>query len=71
MREFRKIKFAIGWMYSTVDDPYTDNLRYCFLDNPEQVKEYKKRQKKGCCGCFDEKVLVNSRPAMVGCNYGH
>lgn len=29
------------------------------------------RPRRECCGAADFEVIVNGRPAMVGCNYGH
>jgi hypothetical protein len=49
-----------------------DNFRVADASNPEQVKEYRRRQKDGCCGFYDTAIEVGKRHAvMVGFNYGH
>jgi len=62
---------AIDWMEDQVDDPYTDNIRFAFLDDEIAMREYQDAYDRGCCGYFDKVVDVAGRQAKVGCNYGH
>lgn len=62
---------AIEWMISEVDDPYTDNIRFAFKDDDDEMRKYDEKAQRGCCGSFDSEVNIDGRFAMVGCNYGH
>lgn len=62
---------AEEWMDLEVDDPCVDNYRFAFLDDEDAMAIYDKQKEAGCCGDFDEEVIVAGRPAMIGCNYGH
>lgn len=64
-------ELAVQWMLAEVDDPCVDNIRFAFVDDAGQMRAYKEAQNKGCCGFFDEEVLVMGRVAKVGCNFGH
>jgi hypothetical protein len=48
-----------------------DNFRIAALDNRKDMKRYRKMEKRGCCGSFDQEVTVNGRKFMIGFNYGH
>ena len=48
-----------------------DNYRFAYVDDETAMFLYHEAQADGCCGGFDEKVLVNGKEAMIGCNYGH
>lgn len=50
---------------------YSDNPRFCKVGILEQEKEYKRRQKKGCCGFFDEVIDIDDEKYLIGFNYGH
>ena len=50
---------------------YSDNYRVALKDNLDEVKEYKRAQKKGCCGFFDEEYVINNKTYLIGFNYGH
>jgi hypothetical protein len=71
MEEFATKEEAYEWMEKTVDDPFIDNFRFAFLDDPEAMHQYTDQQNDGCCGCFDQEIKVAGRIATVGCNYGH
>jgi hypothetical protein len=62
---------AVDWMEDKVDDPYTDNQRFAYDNDAEAMKDYRRQQSRGCCGFFDEEVIVAGRLAHIGCNYGH
>ena len=69
--EFASKEDAEAWMLAEVDDPYTDNVRFAFLDDAEALRAYGDASAEGCCGFFDAEVLVAGRPAKIGCNFGH
>lgn len=71
MNEFASVDDAIEWAVTNVDDPCVDNIRFSFIDDDEAMNKYGIAQDNGCCGFFDEEVIVNGKPAIVGCNYGH
>lgn len=54
-----------------MDDPFADNHRLAYLDDPEQVAKYEQQEREGCCGFVDLEVTIAGRPALIGCNYGH
>lgn len=62
---------AKAWMLEQVGDPCVDNERFAFADDPDGMRNYAAQQVTGCCGEFDQEILVAGRRAMVGCNYGH
>ena len=53
------------------DYEYADNFRAANIDNSEQMKKYKRRKEKGCCGFYDEIYFINGKKYMIGFNYGH
>lgn len=53
------------------DSDNCDNWRAAFLDDPAGMSDYEATREGGCCGSYDLDVLINGRPARVGCNYGH
>ena len=71
MESFNSKEEAIEWMLQAVNDPCVDNYRLATEDNSEEVAKYNDRQNHGCCGFFDEIVLINNVRTMIGCNYGH
>jgi hypothetical protein len=70
MKEFNSEAEAWDWMDS-LGFEYMDNERFAFTHDPEEMQEYNEKQSQGCCGFFDEKIMVDGRLAMIGCNYGH
>ena len=62
---------AIEWMDERVDDPCTDNYRFAFVDDAAKMAEYEDQVRSGCCGSFDEQIMVAGRKATIGCNFGH
>lgn len=58
-------------MYECVNDECVDNYRFAFEDDETAMVDYDRRRDSGCCGSFDEEVVVNGRNAVIGCNYGH
>jgi len=69
--EFENYDEAEAWMVTQFEDDNVDNERFAFDDDPEAVARYIEKQDAGCCGFFDEEIIVAGRPAMIGCNYGH
>lgn len=71
IHEFATQAEAEKWMNDMVDDPYIDNDRFAFLDDPQAMTAYSQQIDSGCCGQFDALVKVGGKLAKVGCNYGH
>lgn len=70
-KEFETEAEALQWMRDSIDDPCIDNERLAYTDDPKSVETYNKLAGEGCCGYFDETVIIKGREALVGCNYGH
>jgi hypothetical protein len=65
---------AEAWMDKDLEDSdehCIDNYRFAFLDDAKAMADYQDKKDNGCCGYFDEEVVVNGRKAIIGCNYGH
>lgn len=62
---------AFDWMETQVNDPYMDNYRFTFNDDPIDVDIYETLRQDGCCGSFDDVIVVDGKEATIGCNYGH
>ena len=69
--EFKTKTEALDWMKEEINDSCIDNERFAYIDNSNDIKEYNLKIKNGCCGFFDKEILVDGKPAMIGCNYGH
>lgn len=69
--EFATQEEAFDWMYAEVNDDCVDNERFAFEDDEEALRQYSDQERNGCCGSFDEDIIVNGRNATIGCNYGH
>lgn len=65
---------AHAWLKKTLNDENEyclDNRRFTFLDDHVALQAYEEKRENHCCGRRDRAVLVDGRPALVGCNYGH
>lgn len=62
---------AFEWLFGMVDDPCIDNERFAYLDDDAALAKYDEAILHGCCGQDDYEVVVNGRPATIGCNSGH
>lgn len=73
LKTFYSEKEASDWMYNeaVVDEEYIDNYRFAFQDEHWSMSAYSKALSEGCCGYFDEEIMVNGRLATIGCNFGH
>lgn len=71
MEQFSSKKDAFDWMEEAVSDPCVDNHRFAFVDDAEATEKFNEQCEDGCCGSFNEKILVNGKEALIGCNYGH
>lgn len=69
--EFATEADAREWMEGEVGDPYIDNYRIAYEDDPKSKISYELAVHKGCCGFFDRDVVIGGRKATIGCNYGH
>jgi len=50
---------------------YADNLRIARAGNEEEVKEYVKDHNNGCCGYYDDVLVIENDVFLMGFNYGH
>lgn len=50
---------------------FTDNPRIARIGDENQEKEYKRQQKRGCCGFYDETITIDGLDYYFGFNYGH
>ncbi len=64
---FRMLQVAI------VDygDCFNDNWRYCKVGHTPSEKLYREMHEKGCCGYYDDKVVINGDTYKIGFNFGH
>lgn len=69
--EFDTYEDAEEWMKDEVDDLCIDGFRFAYQDDPEAVYLYEEIRDNGCCGFFDEDIIVSGKLAQIGCNYGH
>jgi hypothetical protein len=68
---FDSYEEAKDWMVAEIDDHCIDNYRFAFNDDEAAVRVYEDLKAKGCCGSFDQEVIVAGRAAFIGCNFGH
>jgi len=69
---FATVTEANDWMGAAIaDEDCVDGYRFAFDDDAEAVAKYDAIHSNGCCGFFDAAIIVDGRPAMIGCNYGH
>lgn len=73
LKTFYSEKEASNWLFNevVVNQEYVDNYRFAFKDEHWSMSAYNKACNKGCCGSFDEEIMVNGRLAIIGCNFGH
>jgi len=70
-KDFADYEGALAWMAAKVNDPYQDNERFSYLDDDDALEKYHQKYNAGCCGYFDECVIVGGKLATIGCNFGH
>jgi hypothetical protein len=68
---FPNQEMAESWLDKEMEDENWDNFRFSFLEDTDGCLQYEAAYGKGCCGSFDEVILVDGRAALIGCNYGH
>lgn len=73
MKEFDSEKEASEWMYDEAlsGEECIDNYRFSFQDDSISMIKYVHAEDSGCCGFFDEDIMVAGRLAKIGCNFGH
>lgn len=73
LKKFASEQEASDWMYdeAVVDEDCIDNYRFAFQDDNEAMNQYEDIRSGGCCGFFDEEIMVAGRLATIGCNFGH
>lgn len=63
---------AIGAEMKKRKELCVDNYRVARLGSSTQMRRYRKQQKNGCCGSFDEvRKGPDGQKYLIGCNYGH
>jgi hypothetical protein len=67
---------ASAWMYNTLNEsfdnegvPCMDDYTFAFKSDPEGMAKFDDIQR--CCGVFISEVIVDGRPAQIGCSYDH
>lgn len=68
---FNTLSDAMDWMYEEINDTCVDNYRSALISSEEEMEKYEEIRSSGCCGSFDELVLVDNQEYFIGCNYGH
>ena len=58
-------------MDEQIDDPCTDNYRFCRVGDPVTEEMYHTRKEEGCCGSEDRYVSYQGEIYQIGLNYGH
>ena len=73
MKHFNNEQEAKDWMYEEAvkDEENIDNYRFAFQEDSATMMHYAQMRADGCCGFFDEEIIVNNQQATIGCNFGH
>lgn len=59
-------------IFNSKEYEYNDNFRICKIGDSKSEDAYNKAQKNGCCGFFDETMVLPSKTKIkIGFNYGH
>jgi hypothetical protein len=48
-----------------------DNARFALRSDYDSVAEYNLDRDAGCCGSYDEEMVVGTQTWLFGFNYGH
>jgi hypothetical protein len=48
-----------------------DNCRIALKSDPKEMADYEAARADGCCGFYDQEILVDGEVYLIGCNYGH
>ncbi len=62
---------AFAWLVGQMDESCVDNFRFAYKGDSKGMEVYNELIDQGCCGFFDQDIIVNGQPAVIGCNYGH
>lgn len=54
-----------------LEHEYPDNFRVARSEDSFEKVVYENARRSGCCGSFEEEVLIRGVKFMIGCNYGH
>jgi hypothetical protein len=73
MKQLEINEWLERYIFSQVEgEDCVDNLRWAEVDDPEQMKAFRKAAEEGCCGSFSGQVVgPDGKKYVVGCNYGH
>lgn len=70
--EFTNLRDAFNYIASSIESVgefEVANFRAMYLDTGEHEDEYNRRKELYSNGIYDEQVIVDGRPMMVGCDY--
>lgn len=72
-RRFKTKQEALNWMLQEemIHGNCIDNSRFAFTDDDNEMRIYQEQVDHGCCGFYENTVIVDGRWARIGCNYGH
>lgn len=48
-----------------------DNFRFARVGNEDEEFAFNRAIEDGCCGSFNQKLMIGDFEYMIGCNYGH
>lgn len=73
IKTFETEQEATIWMYdeAVMEEECIDNYRFAFKNDAISMIAYLEAQSDGCCGFFDQEIMVAGRDATIGCNFGH
>lgn len=74
--EIDEIYIEFNSTYDNYDKfEYTNNLRIARAGNTDDVRQYKRQLKHGCCGQYDTMLIIETNNdieiILFGFNYGH
>jgi hypothetical protein len=67
-------KIAINKIIEIINEQqyeYADNFRAAPVNNPEKWAIYKSAFNDGCCGFYDDSIIIDNIQWDIGFNYGH
>jgi hypothetical protein len=50
---------------------YADNFRIARKDRPDEVANYERLAREGCCGSYDDEFEAGGTTILYGFHYGH
>ncbi len=62
---------ALNKAIDDIDDPCVDSLRAASENDAAELELYNDIKAGGCCGFYDEEIILNGTKYYIGFNYGH